>query len=206
MKAAVFDMDGTLVDTWPSIYRCINQVVVEFGREPFAEAELKPLVGTLIQDIFRRKGVDPAKGRPRYREIYLASYHQDSRAYPGSIEMLRSLKANGVRTAVITMRLGGMARTILDDFGQGRYLDVVLGEDEVTKPKPNPEHVWEALKRVGVEPKDAAMVGDTEFDMLAGMNAGCRPIGVSWGYGKPGNAGRIEIVDDFAQLENAILR
>jgi HAD superfamily hydrolase (TIGR01509 family) len=205
MRAAVFDMDGTLLDTWPAIYRCINQVVAENGREPFAPEELKPLVGTFIGDIFGRKGVDPAKGRPRYRELYMSTYRRDSAAYHGSVEMLASLKRRGIKTAVITMRIGGVARAILDDFGHGKYLDIVLGEDEVTRPKPDPEHVLAALGRLGVEPRDACVVGDTEFDMEAGSRAGCMPIGVSWGYGKPSNAGDVRVVHSFDELEKAII-
>jgi len=103
------------------------------------------------------------------------------------------------------MRVGGIARSVLDRYGFMEHLDLVLGEDEVARAKPDPEHILAALRKLGVEPKDACMVGDTEYDMLAGIRAGCMPIGVSWGYGAPSNAGRVAVVGTFSELKTMIL-
>jgi len=206
MRAVVFDMDGTLLDTFPAILGCINEVLAEMGAKPFESEELKPLVGTFIGDIYASKGVDPDKARARHRVIYLERYTSASVAYPGAVQALASLKARGVKTAVVTMRIGQIARSVLAQYGMMEHLDAVLGEDEVAKAKPDPEHIWAALRKLGVEPADACMVGDTEYDMIAAQRAGCKPLGVSWGYGKPENAGQVKIVGSFEELEREIMR
>ena len=206
MKAAIFDMDGTLMDTFPAILGCINEVLTEMGARPFEPEELRPLVGTFIGDIYAGKGVDPVKARARHREIYLAKYTKASVAYSGAVRALASLKARGIKTAVVTMRIGQIARSVLTGYGMMEHLDAVLGEDEVAKAKPDPEHIRAALRLLGVEPADACMVGDTEYDMMAAQRAGCRPIGVSWGYGKPENAGRVTVVSSFEELEREITK
>jgi HAD superfamily hydrolase (TIGR01549 family) len=206
MKAAIFDMDGTLMDTWPAIYGCINEVLASMGAEPYEAAVLKPLVGTFIGDIYKNRGVDPDEARKIHKALYLSKYASASNPYPGSVETLARLKSRGLKNAVITMRIGEVARKILGDYGYGVNLDIVLGEDEVARGKPDPEHVMAACRAMEVAPEDAVMVGDTEFDMLAGMRAGCRSIGVSWGYGQPDKAGVVKIVDSFDELEREILR
>ena len=138
MKAAIFDMDGTLLDTFPSILGCINEVLAEMGAVLFRPEELKPLVGTFIGDIYSRKGVDPVKARQRHRELYMLQYLGSSKAYPGALETLANLRSRGVKTAVVTMRVGEIARTVLGQYGFMNYLDAVLGEDEVARAKPEP--------------------------------------------------------------------
>jgi HAD superfamily hydrolase (TIGR01549 family) len=204
MKAAVFDMDGTLIDTFPAILGCVNEVLAEMGAEQFAPEELKPLVGSFIGDIYASKGVDPAAARARHRVVYLERYSDKSRPYPGAIGALRAIKSGGVRTAVVTMRMGEIARSVLANYGFIEHLDLVLGEDEVARAKPDPEHVLSALRKLGVEPKDACMVGDTEHDMHAAIGAGCMPIGVAWGYGNPQSAGKVRMVKSFGELADVI--
>jgi HAD superfamily hydrolase (TIGR01549 family) len=206
MMAAVFDMDGTLMDTFPAILGCINDVLAEMGAEPFSPEELRPLVGTFIGDIYRSKGVDPAKARARHRVVYLERYTRASVAYPGAVDALADLKRRGVKTAVVTMRIGEIARSVLAQYGFMGHLDVVLGEDEVARAKPDPEHILAALRKLGVEPSEACMVGDTEYDMMAAQAAGCLPIGVSWGYGKPRNAGNVRVVDTSEELVKTIMK
>ncbi|MDO9536829.1 MAG: HAD family hydrolase [Thermoplasmata archaeon] len=204
MKAAIFDMDGTLLDTFPSILGCINEVLTEMGAVPFKPEELRPLVGTFIGDIYGGKGVDPDKARLRHRELYMSQYIDTSKAYPGALETLANLRLHKVKTAVVTMRVGHIARAVLEQYGFMNNLDIVLGEDEVARAKPDPEHILAALRKLNVDSVDAFMIGDSEYDMLAGLRAGCRPIGVSWGYGKPANAGKVTIVGTFKELENEI--
>jgi HAD superfamily hydrolase (TIGR01509 family) len=193
------------MDTFPAILGCINDVLVEFGAVPFKPEELKPLVGTFIGDIYRNKGVDPDKARARHKVVYLERYTRASVVYPGATEALASLKSHGIKNAVVTMRIGEVARRVLDEYGLLNHIDVVLGENEVSRGKPDPEHVWAALRKLGVEPADACMVGDTEYDIRAGLAAGCLPIGVSWGYGHPENGGKAEVVNTFKELEELIL-
>jgi len=205
MRAAIFDMDGTLLDTFPAILGCINEVLGEMGAVPFRPEELRPLVGTFIGDIYTNKGVDPDAARARHRKIYMERYLAASVAYPGAVEALHVLKSHGIRTAVVTMRLGDIARSVLKQYGFMEHLDIVLGEDEVTRAKPDPEHVLSALRILKVEPGDACMVGDTEFDMAAAIGAGCLPVGVTWGYGHPAKVSGVKIVNTFPELEGLIL-
>jgi len=149
--------------------------------------------------------VDPDKARARHRVLYMTRYIGASVAYPGAVAALAALQLRGIKTAVVTMRVGDIARNVLKHYGFMEHLDLVLGEDEVARAKPDPEHILAAMRKLGVGPDDACMVGDTEYDMMAGIGAGCMPIGVSWGYGKPSNAGKVTIVQTFKELEKIIL-
>jgi len=137
--------------------------------------------------------------------IYLERYTRASVVYPGALDTLASLKRQGMKTAVVTMRIGEVARRVLTEYGLMQHLDVVLGEDEVKRGKPDPEHIWAALRKLDVEPADACMVGDTEYDIRAALAAGCKPIGVSWGYGQPANGGKAQVVSSFRELEDVIV-
>jgi 2-phosphoglycolate phosphatase len=208
MKGVVFDLDGTLLDSMPTIKRCLNAILVKYGSAPLNDAELRPQIGRKFRDILSERITNVEPAFKDYRELQLATFQQDTKAYPGAHRMLKRLSARDVQMAIVTMRIGRVARTIVGAYDLTPPVKAVLGDDEVEKPKPFPEAIWGACKALGTKPEDTIVVGDTRFDILAGKAAGCRAIGVTWGYGRSEEmreAGADLLVDDFDELEQAIL-
>jgi len=116
-----------------------------------------------------------------YREYNFRHHDDRVSAYPGVKEMMRQLRAYGVRTALVTSKnregaWRGLRVTGLDDT-----VDVVIGADDVKEPKPHPEPVHSALKALGATPEEAVFVGDSVHDMASGRAAGVATAAVLWG-------------------------
>lgn len=184
MKAILFDLDGTLIDSNETIIRCINTVLKEYSLEPFEKSELKAMIGISLEDILKRKTEDFKTVAARYRELHRATYFQDTIIIDGIPEFLKKLIALGYKIGIVTMRYGDMARFILEGLELIENIEVVIGWDEVTDFKPSPVHTIQACNLLKVEPRDCVYVGDSKNDMLSGKAAGCTTIGVLWGSGK----------------------
>ncbi len=208
MKAIIFDLDGTLLDSRQTIRRCLNAAIMEFGEEPFEGEDLKQLIGRHLMEILALKGLGTEEVAERYRQIQMDTYHQDMKMYDGVVQMLDLLKKNGLSLGVATMRNGRITRDILNGIGIGHYFDAMVGVDDAERPKPEPDQVVKACRLLGVSEKDAAMVGDTTMDVLSGKAAGCAAIGVSWGNGEAQdlkNAGADHVCDSMKELEQLLL-
>ncbi len=208
MKAVIFDLDGTLLDSRQTIRRCLNAAIMEFGEEPFEGEDLKQLIGRHLMEILALKGLGTEEVAERYRQIQMDTYHLDMKMYEGVVQMLDALKVNGLSLGVATMRNGRITRDILDGIEIGHYFNATVGVDEAERPKPEPDQVIEACKLLGVREKDSAMVGDTVMDIKSGKAAGCIAIGVSWGNGNAQDledAGADHICNSMKELEQLLL-
>jgi pyrophosphatase PpaX len=116
-----------------------------------------------------------------YREYNLA--HHDARvtAYPGVVEMVKAIRAGGFRTALVTSKNRPGAFRGLKLIGLEEAMELIIGADEVQNPKPHPEPIQLALRRLGEIPERAIYVGDSIHDMEAGRAAGVRTGAVLWG-------------------------
>ncbi len=183
MEAIVFDLDGTLFDSRKTIRRCLNETIVEYGKEPFGE-DVKDLIGKHLYEILALRGLDNEEAAERYRQIQMETYKQDMRVFDGVLRMLNTLKEKEYRLGIATMRHGRITREVLDGMGIAHYFSSVVGTDDTKIPKPDPEHVLTVCRALGVGPERTIMVGDTIFDILSGKGAGCYTIGVNWESGK----------------------
>jgi phosphoglycolate phosphatase len=213
-RAALFDLDGTLVDSNLSIRSTMNAVLAERGLAPFAKAELDGLIGQGLRAILAQRF--PAPGpRPgdldrmtlRYRAIYMESGWAMAEVYPGLEDAIGRLRGAGWRVGVVTNKGQAETETMLRDLGVARLFDAAVGDDDVRPLKPDPAPVVEACRRLGAGPTEAVMVGDTRFDVQAAHGAGLPCIGVTWGNGTRASlvaAGAEAIVDDVKGLERAL--
>ncbi|PKK81579.1 MAG: hypothetical protein CVT47_01715 [Thermoplasmata archaeon HGW-Thermoplasmata-2] len=189
-KCVFFDLDGTLTDSKNTILRCLNATLSKFGYSTYAEEEIFPLIGTLHRKgmFFRKAGqIDESTMQKMvefYNEIYMRTYTQDTRIFPGIVEMLEALKGAGILAGAITIKKGLIARRLIDEMGLGRYIDVVVGDGDA-KLKPAPDAIFTACRALGVDPRECVMVGDAVGDIVAGKVAGCKTIGVTWGAATP---------------------
>ena len=186
-KALIFDLDGTLLDTLPGLAASVNAVLREHGEPERTEGEIRAFVGNGVRRLIARA----AKGgeeRPdyetllaEYRAHYLAHAADGSAPYHGIPELLAALRARGVKLGVVTNKDEDAARKLMEKFFPGAF-DVVCGGNAGRAPKPDPATPRAALEALGVAPKDALYVGDTDVDAATARGAGMDLRLCSWGF------------------------
>ncbi|MBI2236459.1 MAG: phosphoglycolate phosphatase [Magnetospirillum sp.] len=214
IAAVVFDLDGTLIDSLPDLAAAVNRLLAEEGRPPLSADEVKVMVGdgagTLVERAFAARGGLPGPEVAPYLARFLADYEpraaELTRPWPGVIETLERLKADGLSLAVCTNKPSRATDEVLAALGLTRFFDVVVGGDDVRSLKPDPAHVRVTLDRLGVTAAEAAMIGDSVNDVLAATAAGVPSVVVSFGYcrGPAAELGADLVIDDFRELPQAL--
>jgi len=188
VRAFLFDLDGTLIDSKLDLVNSVNFMLLEMQREVLPLATVASYIGhgapRLVADAL---GPDTAEAdRKRGLEIFLAYYTEHNldatRAYPGVVEGLQSLQDRPM--AVLTNKPAKMSVEILEALGLLKYFRSVYGGDSFEKKKPDPAGALAILKNLGVDPRESAMVGDSDVDIKTARNAGMFAIGVSYGFGQ----------------------
>jgi len=216
-RAALFDIDGTLVNSLPLYEATLNALLVEEGRTPLDGPAIVALFQDTVEYILRQAFAitgepldDEAFGRIHAR--FMANYEENggkyAELYPGVPETLEALSQAGTRLGIVTNRPHMAATRILKDLGVLHYFSNIFSIDNVTKRKPDPAHLFETLEGMAVTPKDAVMVGDHDMDVLVAKRAGVPVILVSYGYAKapPATLDADILIDRFQDLPEAIRR
>jgi phosphoglycolate phosphatase len=210
MHAALFDLDGTLVDSIADLRTALNTILAEDGRAPLTPDQVRAFVGdgarVLVQRAYGKTGGLPATeaGMVELVARFLAAYDgcllEHTRPYEGVLDVLDALRDRGTALAVCTNKPGHATRRILDGLGLTERFACVLGGDDVPRKKPDPGHLRAALGPLGVSPDRATMVGDGPNDVLSGRAAGIRTIAVAWGYSDATTLGADLVAETPAQL------
>ena len=199
IKAILFDLDGTLIDTKELILTSFRQGSTDVLGEAIADELIVPLIGIpLIEQvrILAPDHVDELMAAYRLRNLEL---HDELIAYyEGTREMLDELKAEGRRLAVVTSKRNVPALEGLKSFDLEGYFEFVNGLEETEKHKPDPEPILVAAFRLGVDATECLYIGDSTYDMLAARAAGSVAVAVLWGMG-----GHNELLEAGAQYEAA---
>jgi len=179
-KAVLFDMDGVLTDSFESCFRGFNFALEHFKKRAISREEyIKNCWGTPVNtdlEMYLGKDARISFASEFYHTNY-TRFIEHTTIFPGVVEILNYLKEGGFKTAVVTNTHRKLTLKILEKFNLINYFDAVFGGDDVSEGKPAPEIVLKACEELGVLPKDAVMVGDTDSDMKAGRIAGCFTIG-----------------------------
>ena len=188
-RAALFDLDGTLIDSAADLIASVRYALASVfpGRDlPDGEDILvqvgKPLE-VIVRELGYRAGEDDAR---RFADVYRANYaerfNEHTKPYPGVEELLGRLKAAGVKLALVTTKHQTQADYTLEAFGLARHFDYVHGWQEGREHKPHLEPVLTTLNRLGVQPGEAIMVGDSELDIESAKAAGAATCAVTYGF------------------------
>lgn len=215
--AIAFDLDGTLVDTAHDLIGTLNWLLAEQGLAPLPLAEARPFIGRgarwMIERGFRAADAPLATEQvqplfERFIARYEAHIADESRPFPGCVEALETLKAEGAKLCVCTNKLTGLSTTLLDALDLTRFFDAVIGSDATPAIKPDPRHLLTAITALGGSTDRAVMVGDAATDAGAARAAGVPLILVSFGYTEiPARDLAPDIlVDHFEELPNAAAR
>jgi phosphoglycolate phosphatase len=181
LRAALFDFDMTLVDSAGAIAHCMNLLAQRAGLRPLSREEVLATIGLPIETAWGRLWgrYDPDWTRI-YREEFRQAEHERLRPMPGAVEALDLLRASGVRTGLVTNRR--YPRDVTALVGLADRLDLILGLEDVPRPKPDPSALVLALERLGASPEEAFYAGDTDIDMRAAAAAAVPGLGVAAGH------------------------
>ena len=187
IRAAIFDLDGTLADTMDALREGMNMALVHYGCNERTREELLECINYGSREFVRR--AFPADFPPDkidealiyYKARYAEVWQKTEEPYPGIYELLDRLKALGFKLGVVTNKMHEITVSLVEKlFGDG-YFDAVIGQGPY-EPKPDPESTLAVLAAFGVGADEVAFVGDSHIDMRTAKNSGLMAIGVSWGY------------------------
>jgi phosphoglycolate phosphatase len=186
MRAVVFDLDGTLIDSLPDIAGAVNHALAQRGLAPLPAPQIRPMIGdgaaVLLDRAFAARGAKPvAADMAAFMAHYTAHGADETAPYPGIVAALTALRAAGHRLAVCTNKPERAAREILASLNLAGFFEVVTGGDATPYRKPDPRHLAATL--AALRASDAAMVGDHFNDMAAAAGCGIPGIFAAWGYG-----------------------
>lgn len=207
--ALLFDLDGTLLDTFDQLLRAQNEALAVFGEPPLTPQELRPLVGIPLakqMEILRGMTGPRVEGiNEEYYRRFQEELEQGVRVYPGVRETLERLDDRPIGT--MTTRRQKVADRMLRLAGIREFFAAVVGGDEVARPKPEPDLPRHAAKALGLHPVDCAVVGDAPVDVMAGRAAGAWTVAVLYGYGDRDELLAVEphaTIDRFSSLPAAL--
>jgi phosphoglycolate phosphatase len=188
VHAALFDLDGTLVDSLDDLTAAVNHMLAGFGRPSLPPPSVRRLVGKGAHNLVGRAlETESEEAITRGIELFVAysSAHitDKSALYPGVREALERLAENGIRLGVVSNKHEALCHLILEALGIARLFEIICGGDTFPEMKPSPLPLLQALERLGIAAHDAVMVGDSINDIQAGQQAGVTTIGCTWGYG-----------------------
>ena len=188
-RCVIFDCDGTLIDTLEDIAGSMNQALVLRGFPPVPVEQYRTMVGwgmvnlatlALPEDSRSPEIIQDAAAEAT--RLYFEQPLIQSKPYPGIRELVLELKAKKIKTAVLSNKPDPVLRLVIEgSFPPGTF-DIIRGERPGEGRKPDPNLVWELLAVIDRAPRDTLLAGDSEIDMETARNAGCFPLGVSWGF------------------------
>ena len=213
-RTAVFDLDGTLVDSAPGLQAALDRLMARLGRPGFARHEVTAMIGdgvrVLVERALAARGLpfDPA-ALASFAADYEAHAAEGTRPFPGIPEALARLRAAGWRLAICTNKPAGATRALLQALDLAAPFGAVLGGDSVAARKPDPGHLLATIEAAGGPPGRAVMIGDHRNDVRAAQGAGLPCVFAGWGYGgaemAAGAAAVAERPDDLPALLDELL-
>lgn len=212
IKAIVFDLDGTLINTAPDVRLALNHMLSQYHLPQIKGDEVYDLIGwgaaTMIQKAFAKFGArlspaDLAAAKACYLQFYREHPVVESYIYPNVTSVLDELRKDGMRFGICTNKPNVMTHLVLEQFEIKNYFHAIVAGDEITRPKPHGQHILDVLSKMDCDSQSAVMVGDSDIDKASANHAGIHFIGVTYGYSKIPMSANI-LIDHFRELPKII--
>lgn len=187
-EAILFDLDGTLVDSAPDLGYAANLVRESLGLAPLPPADYRPQASNGARGLLK-VALNIAMDHPDYEarkalflKFYEANLTTHSRLFEGVVEMLAALDDAGLPWGIVTNKAGWLAQPVVEQLGFAANCRTLVAGDSTPHPKPAPDGLLLAARRIGVDPGACVYVGDDIRDVVAGRAAGMRTVAAGWGY------------------------
>ena len=215
MKTVIFDLDGTLADTSGDLIAAANACFIEMGHGALldeVEDQLTAFHGgaAMLRLGFSRLGdVDEALVAANYSVLtrhYAENINVKTEFYPGAMEAVEALRSAGYAVGICTNKPEALAESLMQSLGVRDMFGALLGADTLPVRKPDPEHYFETVRRVGGDPAQSLLIGDTETDEKTARAAGVPIVLVEFGPEGPGIK-RLKpdaLLPDYGQLGNVV--
>jgi len=196
-KIILFDLDGTLIDSTEAILESFEKAYEAFGKELPSSESIKSFIGLPLEVMFTNLGVAESEAMA-YTKVYKEHYktiHTEKTVLLPHVREALELAENHGRLGVVTTKTSEYSRILLEHFDIMKHFNILIGREDVTNPKPDPEPVERAMNALGYHyGKVTYMIGDTISDMVAAEKADIASIGVLCGYGSK------EDLDEYADF------
>jgi phosphoglycolate phosphatase len=187
VRALIFDLDGTLIDSKQDLIRSVNAMLVAMGHEKLHQDTISRYIGHGAPKLVARALGNGTSEQERQHALkfFLAHYEEhkldSTRPYPGVAEALEELRE--LPMAVLTNKPVRVSRRILEGLGLAKYFRAVYGGNSFETKKPDPLGAKKILEEFGARAEEALMVGDSEVDVQTARNAGVLAAAVNYGFG-----------------------
>jgi phosphoglycolate phosphatase len=186
IRACLFDFDYTLVDSHIGIVKCYRIVLERHGFNHVSDEEIQRTIGKTLEDSFSiLSGVTDADTLAKFKEEYRKEadtyMNPNTFLFPDTIQTLNALKDSGLMLGIISTKYRFRFMGVMNQYFAEDFFDVLLGSEDITQPKPNPESVFYALEKLRIYADEMIYIGDSTVDAETAQNAGVPFIGITSG-------------------------
>lgn len=192
VNAVIFDIDGTLVDTFSAYQTVFNKGIAAYGIDPIPGADLRTYLAeglslrTILEKIFPASTEEStfASCREEIMKLFRELEVHEVKAFPGAEELFQALRDKDIKIGIATGRMSSVEDEWVrfKRLGLDRFIDAIVTSREVARRKPAPDVIVECARRLGVAPETCIAIGDTISDIIAAKAAGAMSAAVSTGH------------------------
>jgi 2-phosphoglycolate phosphatase len=174
IRAVLFDFDGTLGDSYRAITASVNHVRSSHGLAPLGVEQVRPNVGRGLPALLKScvPGTDLERDANLYRSHHPSVLESGTQLLPGALTTLQTLHRRGLKLAICSNKPALFTRKLVDILRIAELIDQILGPEDVANPKPAPDMLVEAIRRLGLPKDDVVYVGDMTVDIQTARGAG----------------------------------
>ena len=188
IKAVIWDLDGTLLNTLDDLAASTNAALAQNGLPRRTTDEVRCFVGNGVHKLIARAMPQDGDAHPQFQSVldaFVAHYgvhsKDQTRPYDDIMDVLDTLAGEGVKLAIVSNKVDFAVKALSRDYFGERMVSAV-GDDPSRSKKPAPDSVWEAMRQMDVTAQEAVYVGDSDVDVITARNAGIPCIAVTWGF------------------------
>lgn len=189
IKAVIFDLDGTLVNSLADLAISTNYALTKFGFPPYELEDYKYLVGDGMVKLIERAIPDDKLNDQTFKDVfdcfmgyYRKHYLENTKEYDGISDLIENLTADGYKLAVVSNKADEMTKVIVSKLFGDKTFNAVTGKRDGYPTKPDATLTLKIINELGVTPKECVFVGDSGMDMATAVNSCSVPLGVTWGF------------------------
>ena len=186
-KLAIFDMDGTILSTLDDLANGVDYALRENGLPARSKQETRAALGRGVRFLIEQSVPDGlsdaeiSKVEEDFLKYYKVHSMDNTRPYDGIVELIKEVRASGIKTAVVSNKIDSAVKELCANFFEGAF-DVAYGERIGIPRKPDPKPINAIIDEFGLSKNEVVYIGDSEVDLLTANNAGINHIIVTWGF------------------------